>query len=59
MKTIKISDEAWQGLMQLKIEYKKRSIDEVVKALLKDTTRLERATDAGMLPKLRAESLNV
>jgi predicted CopG family antitoxin len=36
MKTIKISDEAWQGLMQLKIEYKKRSIDEVVKALLKE-----------------------
>jgi predicted CopG family antitoxin len=42
MKTIKISDEAWQGLMQLKIEYKKGSIDEVIKALLKDTTHKRR-----------------
>lgn len=34
MKTVKITDEAWQGLMRLKIEHKKRSIDEVIKMLL-------------------------
>jgi len=34
VKTIKISDDAWQGLMRLKIEHMKRSIDEVLKMLL-------------------------
>jgi len=34
MKTIKISDEAWEGLMKLKIEHRKRSLDEVIKTLL-------------------------
>lgn len=34
MKSIKISDETWQSLMQFKIQLKKRSIDETLKTLL-------------------------
>ena len=36
MKTIKISEEAWAQLMELKIKLRSRSIDQVIKALLKE-----------------------
>ena len=34
MKNIKIRDETWQSLMQLKIQLKKKSIDETLQTLL-------------------------
>jgi len=34
MKTIKIKEETWKKLMQLKIEHNKASIDEAIQMLL-------------------------
>jgi len=34
MKTVKISDETWQKLMQLKIHCKKKSVDDALNMLL-------------------------
>ena len=34
MKTVKIEDEIWQSLMELKIKHKKRSIGETIWMLL-------------------------
>jgi len=34
MKTIKIKEETWKKLMQLKIEHNKASIDETINMLL-------------------------
>jgi predicted CopG family antitoxin len=54
MKNIKIRDETWQSLMQLKIQFKKKSIDETLKALL-----LKMATIQNFKPQIEEMERNI
>lgn len=39
MKNIKVSEEVWEKLMKLKIEKKKKTVNEVIEELLHETNK--------------------